>query len=572
MNIQAATKIILPVGFLFCLGLADVIGQRPLDIEEIRVVAPYKPAIGEATKIMSNPQFDETPIAKPSFQYTINPLKMATSFEIEPITAVRMRGEPLDRLYRGHFRAGMGTYITPFGELFFNSLRSNEYVMGLHFRHLSSSGKIRDYGHSGFSDNFAQVFGQRFIGTNTLDGSLTYERNILHYYGFRPGDFAGDIVMEPIVQGITPKDIRQRFHRFNAAIGIKSHHADSTKFIYNAGFGYGTITDLFNASEHEIRFDGNLGREINSPLRFVDQLFLNVAAGVDYYLTRRTIDSSSTAIVHFSPGFIARVGDHLKLNAGLAINVQSDTASYARFHPHLSFDIQLLEKSLSVYGSIKGGLQRHSLASLTKENPFINTSAPLGFMNNRLEITGGINGAFSENLSVRFSVTNSAIDNFAFFVTDTATLLNNTFTLAFDNIRRLQVRGELFAQVGPRFQARISACISDYTLNNEIRPWHLPTTEIAFNARYNIQDKIIITADVFSRNTTFGRTFDPLGNPVPKKLHDFHVDGNLGLEYRYTRILSFFMNFSNVGNRPLQRWLNYPTQRFHFMAGATLSF
>lgn len=572
MNIKPAFKIVLSVVLLYWFGLHDGLCQRPIDVGEVRVVAPFKPVVGEAKKILDNPAFDETPIAKPVFQYSVLPLMMATTFELEPIAAVRMRGEPLDRIYNGHFRAGLGNYTTPFGEFFYNSLRSNDYVMGLRIRHHSSSSTIRDYGYSGFSDNLAHVFGKRYFGTNTFEGSLRYERNVLHYYGFRPGDFEGDPILGPIVQGITRDDIRQRLNRIDATMNFKSHHADSSRFIYHAGFGYGTINDLFNASEHGLRFNGSLGREISSPLQFFDHLFLKVDAGVNYYLTQRSIDTSSTAVVRFAPGFIARVGNDLKIHAGLAVNVQSDTASHARFHPYLGFDVQLLENNLSVYGSIKGGLQQHSLSSIFGDNPFVTSSAPLGFMNNRFEITGGINGAFNENLSVRFSVTNATIGNYAFFVTDTASMFDNSFTLAFDDIRRLQVRGELFAQIGPRFQARLSACLSDYSLNNELRPWHLPTTEVTFNARYNIQDKIIITADIFGRNATFGRTFDALNNVVPVKLHDLHVDGNIGLEYRYTKILSFFLNLSNIGNRPLDRWLNFPTQRFHFLAGATLSF
>jgi len=572
MKIQLLVRIFLCVGLVSWFVHPASFGQRPLDVGEVKVVAPFKPAIGEAAKVKENPEFDETPIPKPSFQYTVIPLKIPTSFELEPIAAVRMRGEPLDKLYRGRFRAGMGNYTTPFGEFFYNSLRSNKYVLGLHMKHLSSSATLRDHAFSGFSDNFAKVFGKRYFGTNTLDGSLKYERNVLHYYGFRPDDLAGDPILGPIVQETSREDIRQRFNRLDANLEIKSHHTDSTRFIYQAQFGYGTMNDLFKASEHRLRFNGSVGREVSLPLRFFEHFFIKADAGVDYYLTRRGIDSSNTGVVHFAPGIVARVGNDLKIHGGLAINVQADTASYARFHPYFGFDVQLLENNLSLYGNIQGGLQRHSLISLVSENPFVTTSAPLGFMNNRFEITGGINGAFSENLSVRFSVTNATIDNFAFFVNDTAAIFGNTFTLAFDNIRRLQVRGELFAQIGPGFQARLSACLSDYTLNYEIRPWHLPTTEVAFNARYNIQDKIIVTADIFSRNATFGRTFDALNNPVPEKLHQVHVDGNLGLEYRYTKILSFFLNFSNIGNRPLERWLNYPSQRFQFMAGATLSF
>jgi outer membrane receptor protein involved in Fe transport len=47
------------------------------------------------------------------------------------------------------------------------------------------------------------------------------------------------------------------------------------------------------------------------------------------------------------------------------------------------------------------------------------------------------------------------------------------------------------------------------------------------------------------------------------------ADINLGAEYRYSKFLSFFANFNNIGNVRYYRWDRYPTQRFNALIGVT---
>ena len=562
----------LPV-IIVLLSVFPLAGQRPARTEEVRVVAPFKPAVMDATKITENPQTDHTPVAKPEFTYNIIPRLTSIYFDLDPIPAARMRGEPLARLYNGHVRGGFGTYTTPFAELFYNSLRSDTYSMGLHLRHFSSSGTISGHGYSAFSDNLARLHGKRFIGTNQLEGGLSYERNLVHRYGFLPDVLSQNPALAPILEATTREDLQQIFNHFNAHVALGSHLTDSLQFMYQTRLEYHSLDALKDASEQNLRFTGSLGRGIELPWNFIDKAFLNLETDVDYYATRTQVDTSNTAVIKVKPTAHVKFGSGLEIEAGFALMVQSDTASYARMYPHLRFRAQLLENFLTMHGSITGGISRHSLSALVAQNPFINTSANLGFLNQRLEISGGLSSAFNDNVSLNFSVTHTDFHNFAFFVTDTAALLQNIFLTQFDDMQRLAVRGELITQWGRRFKAGLSVSIFDYNLQNELKPWNLPTTEVSLSARYNIQEKIILTADLFGRDATYARTFNPAGTQVvPVQLHDLHIDANLGIEYRLSPILSFFANFSNIGNQSLERWINYPSQKFRFLAGASLSF
>ena len=54
----------------------------------------------------------------------------------------------------------------------------------------------------------------------------------------------------------------------------------------------------------------------------------------------------------------------------------------------------------------------------------------------------------------------------------------------------------------------------------------------------------------------------------PKQINGL-VDVNLEAEYRYSKMLSFFVKANNIANQRYYRWERYPTQRFNFTIGLT---
>ncbi len=119
---------------------------------------------------------------------------------------------------------------------------------------------------------------------------------------------------------------------------------------------------------------------------------------------------------------------------------------------------------------------------------------------------------------------------------------------------------------------------NNYFLDNETEPWHKPELEITLSADYNMQEKIRVKAELFTTSKTYARTFETVvsGNTtavteVPVKL-DGLFDLNLGLEYRYSKLLSGFINFNNILGQRYYRWYNYPSYRFNVMLGITYSF
>ena len=52
----------------------------------------------------------------------------------------------------------------------------------------------------------------------------------------------------------------------------------------------------------------------------------------------------------------------------------------------------------------------------------------------------------------------------------------------------------------------------------------------------------------------------------------FIADVNLGLEYRYNKRISAFLQLNNLASQRYMRWYNYPVQIFQVMGGVTFRF
>ena len=103
------------------------------------------------------------------------------------------------------------------------------------------------------------------------------------------------------------------------------------------------------------------------------------------------------------------------------------------------------------------------------------------------------------------------------------------------------------------------------------RAYHKPDYDITLSTVYNLKSKIILKADVFVIGNQFSLTQveNNFKYTTESKLMKGIVDVNIGAEYRYSKMLSFFVNFNNIANTRYYRWKKYPSQRFNLMAGLT---
>jgi hypothetical protein len=564
--------------------------QGTINLDEIKVVAPYVPTISDAFKINTSPKIDDTLSISMEFDYRITPRRMDARFIPEALSPVRLRSEPLGRMNRGMLKGGYGNYNTPYFEGFYNSLRSTRYAFGAHLKHLSSTGKIEDYGYSGYSDNMAMIYGARYFRNTNIDARLQYDRQVVHKYGFVTD---GEYYMlfdrlPPHVPPPPPRDsIRQQFDILSSHIGFGSHRPDSSRLYHNARIAHTYLSDNYDVTEHQFSLTGTLGFPIGEdPFGWALSQYLSIDyRGILYdnqwsrYSDTKRTNGIVSLVPKISSGF-----RQLNFYLGVNASVEADTTSYLRVYPLAGITATIIPQRLIVFADLSGELKKHSIYSLSRENPYMHTLlSMLRYENTRSRVGGGIRGSISRFLSYEFSLYNSVIDNYAFFVnfnnlgvSDEGIIpFHNSVTYynTYDDIRRLHLHGGLQFQAGKSFRAAVSADYYQYGLNTLLEAWHTPMFTSSLNMQYTFREKMILSADLFARDAIMGERLNPGSLTFEAyTFQDFHLDVNFGAEYRYTRNLSVFASFNNVTNQPFERWMFTPSQGFNFLGGISYSF
>ena len=215
------------------------------------------------------------------------------------------------------------------------------------------------------------------------------------------------------------------------------------------------------------------------------------------------------------------------------------------------------------------------MRSLSNQNPFISSQINYRNTNTKCNVFGGLKGNLSSTLSYDAKVAYSMIDSLNYFVIDYSdnTTMDNKYKVLYDNTNLLTVGGQLKYQYKEKIHFIVKGNYYNYKTKTLTRPYHRPDFDLTFSTIYNLKSKIILKADVFVLGNQWALTevYDNASKAYvtqPKLLKGV-VDINLGAEYRYSKMLSFFVNFNNIGNFRYYRWEKYPSQRFLLMAGIT---
>jgi hypothetical protein len=541
--------------------------------EVVKIVAEYTPTISDAYKINLNPKIEDTIVEAPKLSYYINSVKMNTGFELEPIKPLRMSAEPLDKLYNSLLNVGIGNYLTPYAEFFYNSLQSKDYNAGFHFRHLSSNAKdgIKGYKNSYYSDNEVNVYGKYFMQSYTLFGDINYVRNVVHYYGHQT-DFPNDSIKEVTLNKTGQKQI---FTFVNLNAGITGNYHDAQHLGYEVKFKYYNLSDLFSAKENNIRLNGFVSKNVSFMSSAKTQMVM-VSADISYFNNVNNFMNTGSTLYKVTPELRTDF-NKLKVNIGLNISDHADADAKFRISPVINANLALVSDMLYVYSGINGGFVRNTYKAFSDANPFINSditepfTSKKSYTTNKIEFSGGIKGSFSKNLSFNASITTTDAENVPLFVTDTNTLARNRFTVVYNNIQITNLMGEISWEQSGKLDIMLRGDYFNYTLSNESYAWEKPLYDLSLSARYHFNEQLILKADLFGLFNIYEGKFDKNKVILAQKT-DHIFDINLSGEYRFTKQLSAFLNLNNLAFDRYYRWYNYPSEKFNFLAGVSYRF
>jgi len=549
---------------LFVLLVSSVFNGFSQNIGDVEVInaANYDPVIKEAVKQNDRPEITDTVKKITKVTYS-TPAKMyATSYQASGIEPAKMVNEPLSKLYQSLIKVGIGNYTMPYGELFFNNLRSKEVNWGFHYKHLSSSAKFDHMGSTDFSDNEANIYGKKFYKKHTLSGDFNYSRNVVHYYGFSDTAF----------KNINSDTYKQRFQLFEGKLRLQSHYTDSSSMNHDIHLNYVNYGDLYNTFENNIFADGLL-----TP--YIQKQKFNFFLSEDYYNVHSAHDTIGNAITKAGLYVEEGNGSKWKADIGASLAVDYFTKSSTKFYPYYRFNIyyNVYQNIIIPYAGVNGGLEKNSFRSLSTLNPFVLSELNYKNTDNRINGFAGLRGAFSSNTSYDVKASYGHYNNMAFYTVDYNqrgdNILGNKYKVVYMNTNLLTVSGQVKYQFKEKINISAKGNYYGYTITDTtgVYPWHKPNFDITLSANYNLKSKLILKADVFVIGNQWAQQQKTLNGVTTQQAVQLKgiTDINLGLEYRYTKMLSAFVSFNNIGSFRYYRWDQYPTQRFNAMFGIT---
>lgn len=570
MNKQVQIKFIaVAAGILGLFSVAhaqETAKKDSLDEETIIITREYEPIIKDAKKINHQPVLNSVEKTTPDFTYNMIPQDQQYEFTPDTIDAVKIKGEPLTNLYRAYVKAGMGSYLNNYGELHINSLRSRDFQWGLDVHHLGSNGGIDDAPDSFLSKQNIDLYAKKMLKNHAINAGFIYDRVQINRYGLNT----------EYQESMRIPQLKQTYDLFQGQAGIKSFITDSNLLNYVVNFKYHNLTvKPSGAKENNYLLTSQFSKFYGT-----EKAYLYV--DVDY--NDAAIDSvTTTGNLLVKPSIdIEFKGEKWHLNAGFKMALENGDESRFFFFPNAEFKYNVVRNLIVPYVGLTGGAQRNSINSIRLENPFLVAYPELKNTRTAYDAYLGVRGLISANLSYNVSGGYKAMKDMILYTSDmeqgdvNTPYYENNYAPIYDTVNVAYVTAQVGYQRSSKWNLLWRINYNMYETQNEIKAWNLPdlTSDVTLN--YNLQDKILVKSSITFMNSKYVKTSDTSQEELAFGIYgrkiDPIVDFNIGLEYRFTKKVSAFIDANNILGQNYEIWGNYQVQGFNVLGGVTIAF
>ena len=464
-------------------------------------------------------------------------------------------------------------------KLYWNSKRSRKYIYGAHLKHLSSFGNISGYAPAQFDRTKFNLFGGINEKRYELRGDIHYNNQGLHYYG------ASDTL------GLLKDSIAQRYSDFGISGKYTSHIKDSATVNYFVGLAYNNYLSKkperdedkdWRARENYFGITSGAWYKYGKETYAAD---LNIRYnGYKYGIQDSSftgLDSGlvlNNTIVNLKPYITTYLQDNrfkAKIGLDLAFDFHQKTKVYV--FPMAEVKYSMFNDIFIPYVGVRGGIAQKSFRSLTNENEFLLPNIELRNEKTRIDFYGGIKGTLSKRISFNAGISFANVQDQALFITDTLHSPGNRFDVIYDTMNITTVEASFAYQLQEKIKLEGIGRYYSYSALNNSYAWNMPRMQFIIRGSYSLFDKILFNLDVNLEEGRKALVYAD-GDDVTVesgqyiKNLGFIADANLGIEYRYNKRISAFVQLNNVASQGYMRWYNAPVQRFQFLGGVTFRF
>lgn len=574
-------KLLLLSILFFTTGILFAQEKDKLKTEEIVVEKPYTPTITDAFKLNSNPSLDNaSTIKKEKVSYSIFSIPVASTFTPNKGKAQNMEREPKENVYENYVSVGLGMYTSPFIEAYVHTGDKKTTDFGAYINHHSSKGGLNEVElDTDFSNTQVDLFYKQFTKEFNWQINAGVVRNQFNYYGL-PNE---TVFTEEAINSIDEKQIYK-----NVYIGGKIDFDDS--IFKGASVELENFSDDYNSNE--LRFIAKPVFEFPISTEKISSEFLvDIVSGKfnQGYFTGTEIKNSFFTVGAMPNFEINR--DNLSINLGAKLMFSNDLERKENeffAYPNVTASVKVVDDIFILVAGIKGDLIQNTYNNFASENPYVSPTLNILQTDQQYNAFVGAKGKLASNVGYnvvvsQFNEKNKPLYQMNETKTNGALLLTkgyeagNSFGVVYDDVKTLNIFGEITLNLSNEFNIGGSINISDYTTTVEKEAWNLPSLTASISANYIVK-KWFAGATLFMRGETkdyilpvnsFVSSSIPEGKIVK---NEAFIDLNLKAGYNFTDQLSAFAKINNAFGSEYYQFTNYQVQPLLAIAGITYKF
>ena len=531
---------------ILLLSITQILAQD-IGTTEVKVVEGFKPSIPEASRLNENAVFADTIKKDRNQTYEVKDADLQSGYETKPLKAAKVKDDKISELYGTKVGVGFGNAWTTKASVVHNSKRSKTLSYGVIANHFANSFSPSDF-ESKNSKNVLHLYGKKISSKYILNANLEYDRRTSLYWSEN--------------SSLPPEEnYRNRFAYTKLSVSALSKETDEEKLKHHTTF---FVSDFNEFSENQIHLGTELEKTING-LPFALEIELNDY--LRYNNADTKFERTDLKILYFSPStFISKYGIDFDLAADF--DFMSDNSPFQIF-PAIKATKELVKDVLLVYGGLRHNEQRHTLKSLSDENPYIHSFGTNQYILGgnsffqKLEITDAqelylaMRNVLGKDEVFEGSIAYGIVQNFVHFVGVTNGIYNR-FQVDYLDVTQLHANVNYDRKINNIMSVNVNADFYKW----DTLVYHKPNVTASLSSPINLRNKIKVVPAVSYKGLR-----EIVGAELPAQFH-----ANLGVYYSYSKQLSAYLQFNNITDSKQDLWEGYQEVGFNGVFGLNYSF
>ena len=526
--------------------------------KEVVIGLKYQPILIDAYKIESVPVINKPTPQTPNYTYQIPSKQVETPKIVNPIPAADFFKKESFDYPSSYVKLGYGNYKTPLAELYFNNKKDEKYSYGAHYKFLQTNSHLNK-GFADFTDHNAKAYLRTYSRVGELGMELSYKQNDYNFFGFND-------TLE-----LTRNDLKRRVRNFDALAYFNSTPNSKDKVKHRSSFNFNQF-QIDQVRETNYALKSNIYSSISN-FNDLQNGVLSAQIGFNYMTTK--LDTNTTfkrLFIQVDPRFDF-VYEDLKFSVGFNSTIffnGNDTAQ-PFINPVIKVTYPLIKDVANIYGGIDGRYHQQSVRNLINTNPFVDRYDLTNTFDN-VKLYAGITAKVGSSADALFEINYADISNMPLYITryDSVPRLNS-FTTIFRQVNMVKFSGAFNYSFSEKFRIGVLGNFYNYTVNREAAAWQLPDVDAKVNLKMNIKNKIYPHLDFVAMGAQQQRTGLSEATKSFNKIDAFY-DISAGIDFKFKKKISLFVQANNIMSTRYQRWYNYQVLGFNLIGGLTMLF